>query len=86
MIERHYSIQTGEWTEAEVPDPEPIAEPDTTPRAETNIEAEQFFTAMGETYKTLCPIVRGEKFMLGVNCEIVNLTDILNNQLKESEE
>lgn len=58
---------------------------DYAPMATDNVEAGEVFTVEGVAYRALLPIARGEKLRAGINCETVNMTDILNEK-KESEE
>lgn len=56
------------------------------PRADHDIETDELFTSFGESYRAVYTISRGEKIIPGVNCEPVNLIELLNEQNKESEE
>lgn len=68
MIVRNYDLATQTWTEIEVPDPEPIPEPDMTPRAEKAITKGEYFTHPdGELCKAIAPIANGAILTLNTN-------------------
>lgn len=78
MIVRRYDIQTGEWTEIEVPDPEPIPEPDMTPRATKAIAKGEYFTLAGELCKAKVPIANGAILTLNTNYITTTVEDELS--------
>ena len=78
MIVRRYDIQTGEWTEIEGPDPEPIPEPDMTPRATKAIAKGEYFTLAGELCKAKVPIANGAILTLNTNYITTTVEDELS--------
>lgn len=79
-----YNIQTGEWTEIEVPDPEPIPDPPRWPVADRAYQAGEVFGLDGEYYTATQVICRGEKVRPGENCTETTMADVIN-MLKEQE-
>lgn len=74
MIVRQYNIQTGQWTEIEIPDPEPIPEPDRTPRAEKAIAKGEYFTNHnGELCKAIASIANGAILTLNTNYTVTSV-------------
>lgn len=63
--------------------PEPIPEPDMTLRAEDNYIINEIFQSVGEIYKALTNINKGDKLIVGTNCEPVDLIKLLNEQNDE---
>lgn len=68
MIVRKYSLIDGDIGEIEIPDPEPIPEPDMTPRAtKTIVKGEYFTNPNGELCKAIAPIANGAILTLNTN-------------------
>lgn len=56
---------------------------DVYPTATGNHAAGEVFEAGRQTYRALRAIARGERLVIGVNCEAVNLMDLINQKTEE---
>ena len=56
---------------------------DITLKAAANYEEGELFEAGRQTYRALRAIARGERLVIGANCEAVNLMDLINQKTEE---
>ena len=74
MTELNYDCKTGIMELIEIPDPEPIPEPDFTPRAIKAISKGEYFThPSGELCKAIAPIANGAMLTLNTNYTVTSV-------------